>query len=477
MKKPLLILLSVLLLTACSGKTEQGQTVTPPPLPQEESAPMPTPVFVSLRRADSRDELIRDLSERSERNFEQDFVSRGECRGDLTAYTGDIAYLLTDYSLEICRITPNGAVRLDSLQLGFFWKEEESEGIWQGSEKQCAALLLSGTRLAVLSDLFDYSIREADGAWISEDSSRCTVDIYDISSPAEPRWMRGFSQSGSLSTCLISEGRLLLVTDREIYSDDSFCDGTLPGYWQGEEWTALASEAVYLCDRGSSSYLQLGVYSLESAAEPECAALVGCGEQCLLCDRGLYGIIPEENGSAVYYLPIEGAAPGEPVCSYLEADYQSAAELTGAGSGLCLLQDGRLPLGEYQWERRYDEGRILALRAHESTAELCLLSGDSAHTLLASRPLGFDFLSASEAEEAVFADAELGLIGLPSEDGYSLFAYSEGEGFTHVLDCFSPGYFGNRRVHRSDDLLLITDMTRVFTVDLAARKLVGTLHF
>ena len=474
MKKSIYFVLPMLLLLCACGKNggeSAAETVRAVFSEDEIVSDEQTTAFsdFSAESCSTAEELAAAFAQRDGRSREPRFVSRGSCIGEATASVGDVAYILRDYGVEIVRMSATGAEKLATLETGYIWQEADTADSWSGSEKQCAALLVSGKRLVVLSDLYAYSLGKKSEAWSSSDSSRCTVDIYDISEPAAPRWMRGFAQSGSESACLVADGRLYLTTDREIYDDESFSEGTLPGWWQGEVWTALALSEIYLCEGGSASYLQLGVYELESAAEPRLCALVGCGEEGLLCERGLYGLIPTAQGSEVYFLPVKEGAIGEPVCSLFTESYVSVSELTGAGDGLCLLQDGVSGLKGVDWQRRFGE-QMLTLTHRENGVELALADTGT------SRMLGHDFAVAIDADSAIYTDAERGLIGLPSEDGYTLMAVGK-NGFSHVLDCYSSDFPGNRRAWVYENTLFVSDRKRFFTVDLNSRRLVSTLTF
>ncbi len=480
-KNLILLVLSTLLLTAC-GEKQPSETPAESAAPEQtavsemkDSASAPA-VSVTVSPVSDESRLAALFAALPEREGERSYESRGDCAGDIVAVSGDVVYVLGDYGVEICRLEADGAVLLSALDTGFFWDEADEEDSWSGQEKQCAALMVSENRLVVLSDLFSYAISSADGQWQSVDASRCTVDIYDISDPENPVWMRSFSQTGCESAALITGDKLYLVTDREIYRDDTLGEGTVPGWWQGEAWTALSPTAQYVCDRGISGYAQLGVYDLEKAAEPSCCALIGCGEAGLLCERGFYGLIPAEGGSAVYFLGVRDGSIGEPVCSFLSGSYGSLSELTGAGDTLCLLQDGTLTADGAHWQRRYDENRLLTLTVEESSVRLALTDGSSAHTLLASRTLGWDFHEAVDEDCAIYTDAERGLVGLPVEDGYTLFS-CDGSSFDHVLDCYSSDLSSYRRVIARGNRLYVLDRQRLFTLDLENLSIRNTLIF
>ncbi len=472
-----LMLVFMLLCASCGAKDSPAPSVS---VPDEEAAALIVDAAescgVSVRLCTSAEELAEDIRSRGEQLSEQRYESRGEYVSDLMAVAGDIAYVLRDHGVEVCRLGETGAERIVTLEVGYGWREKQTEGSWRGYEKQCAALLLAGDRLVVLSDLFSYGIHSGGGEWSSVDTSRCVVDIYDISLPHQPRWMRSFSQSGRECTSLISEGRLLLVTGRELFRDEVLGEGALPGWWQGEEWSALPPSSVYLCDRGGAGYMQLGVYELEDAAEPCSMALLGCGTECLLTENGLYGIIPGQDGSAVYYLDFHEGGLSAPVCSLFSEPYRSLSELTGAGDRLCLLQDGAPVPEEYQWHRRFGLNRTLAMRAADGGVRLSLLRADGGAEELYSWTLGFDFSVAPEEDRAIFTHPERGVIGLPSEDGYTLMGCGE-EGFYHILDCYSRDYAGHARTIQQGDMLYITDMTHIFTVDLNSLRLIHTLAF
>lgn len=472
----LLIVAGLLLSVSCGTKEEIPPITTPAPV---EASPTPEPekeIAVLAEACASREQLVSELQQRGEREGELDFVARGESSSELIATMGDIVYVLRDYSIEVCQLKENKTERIASIPVGFPWEEWNIDNSWHGREKQCASLLCDGERLVVLSDLFAYGISSQGGAWLSLDSSRCVVDIFDVSNPASPRWMRSFSQSGSESTALLSAGNLLLVTDREVFKDESPLDEALPGWWQGEEWNPLPASSVYLCDRGASSYLQLGIYSLADASEPQFCALLGCGTQCLLSEQGLYGLVPTEEGNAVYYLPIKNGTILSPLCSFFAEPYTTVSALTGAGDRLCLLQDGTLLPEGYLWHRRFGANRFLALRNTDYGVRLSLLSGDAQHEEICAWILGWDFRSAAEEDRSIFTDAERGLIGLPSEDGYTLMRL-ENNAFSHVLDCYSWDFASHRRTVQRDDILYVIDMDHVFTIDLSNYKLSHTLNY
>ena len=467
---------ALLFLSGCTGSTNtQTERTAQTALTQTEEL-LPSSASPSLRLCSSEEELAAAFSGREERQSELQFVNRGSCCAEPVAVAGDVAYILRDYGVELVSLRSTGAVKLSTLSVGYVWEETDSEAQWSGSEKQCTALLLYEERLVVLSDQYVYSIGSGEEGWQSRDSSRCTVDIYDISEPTAPKWMRSFSQTGSESGCLVSDGLLYLVTDREIYGDDTLCEATLPGWWQGESWTALPLSRVYLCEGGTASYLQLGIYELETASEPDGCALVGCGTEALLCERGLYALIPGEEGSAVYYLPVKEGSIAEPVASRLSESYGSVSELTGAGESLCLLRAGSTILEGRDWQRRFGENRLLTLTLRENTVELALFSLDEPTEPIAARMLGYDLHAAVEEDRAVFTDADSGLIGLPAEDGYTLYRW-DGESFLHVLDCYSSDFSGNRRTILTADTLFVTDKKHVFTIDLQGERLISTLTF
>lgn len=474
----LMLIFSLIFLTSCGEKHEKiAVSVSEPEIPEQlsaedESFEIPE---VSVSVCTSVEELRSEFEHRTGQHGLVSFENRGSCVSDEIAAVGSIVYIRTDYTVEVCRLDPEGATHLNTLDVGYLWKEETGEGTWTGSEKQCTSVLTKDNRLVVLSDTFAFSITSENGAWESIDASRCTVDIFDISDPENPRWMRSFSQSGCESTCLISEGKLFLVTDRQIYRDDTLSAGTLPGWWQGEAWTSLDCSDIYLCSHGSSCYLQFGVYELERAAAPDSRALVGCGSECLLCERGLYGLVPLDNCRAVYFLPVKNGRITGPVCSVLEGS-AAPSQLTGAGDSLCLLQDGQITADGYRWQRHFGDNRMLALRPEEAGLRLSLLDMNDGNSETAFRILGNDFLAAMDEDRAIFTDTERGLIGLSSEDGYSLFLF-DGESFSHVLDCYSYVFSGNRRYILRGNLLYITDDLHVFTINLDSQTLIHTLRF
>ena len=89
--------------------------------------------------------------------------------------------------------------------------------------------------------------------------------------------------------------------------------------------------------------------------------------------------------------------------------------------------------------------------------------------------LGYDFHVAAEEEEAVFVSAELGLIGLPSEDGYSLFSYGE-EGFRYLRSAYTGDYSGNQRLLCLGEYLYVADTSRVNIFRLSDMALVDELY-
>ena len=468
----LFLLLFLLLCAGCGRqKAEAAAPAYAPQTDESADAALPTAEFRTVGHTEELESLFASLPGGEGKG---ELVSRGACSGDRIASRGDVLYLLRDYALEICRMDPAGVVKLGAVETGFLWQEDSREGSWSGREKQCVSLLLSGNRLVILSALYAYAIDESDGQWSSVDSSRSIVDIYDVTQPEKPLWMRSFAQSGSESVCLLAKGELFLLTERAIYPDDTLGKGTTPGWWQGEEWTALDASCLYACEGGVSAYVQLGVYPLETASTPDSCALLGCRD-ALLCERGFYGLIPGNGESAVYYLPIIDGAVGKPICSVFRESYASVSELTGAGDTLCLLQDGSPGDASGQWQRSYDEQRTLCLSLTENAVRLALRRNGSLEELVGVT-LGWDFRAAVDADSAIFTDPERGLIGLPCEDGYSLYALEEGE-FRHVLDCYSSDLPQNRRIILRDNILFVADRKRLFTIDLDSQEIKGTLTF
>ena len=429
---------------------------------------------VSVSHCFSQEELKTFFSQRKERGATLYFETRGSDVGSSMAVKGNICYILGEYDVKICSLSPLGAVMLSSLSVGYPWEEQSAEDHWGGREKQCVELLVSDSFLIVLSDQFEYSISAHTSRWNTKDTSRCTVDIFDISDPAVPLWIRSFSQSGRESSCLVSGGKLFLLTDREIFRDDTLGEGTLPGWWEGDQWSPLGLEDVCLCDRGDSSYLLFGVYDPKGEEEPSAKALVGCGKAALLCDGGLYGIIPEQNGGAVYFLSVKEGSVKEPYCTYLAQSVEDASSLTPAGAMLCILQDGSLIKEEVDWHSHFGESGHVALQIQDNAVNLLMLSVDGNRQ--AEWTLGRDFAAAAEEEYAIFLDSRCGLIGLPSEDGYTLMSW-DGESFSHVLDCYSSDSSHNRRFFVLEDTLFIGDKRHLFTVDLREQELIGRINF
>ena len=195
---------------AISAETAEPVFSTDTPVPTERTERISEADGVSgirLSPLSSRQELTAALAEREERTGESVFEVRGSAVADLTACAGEIAYMVTDYAVEPVRMGEDGTERLPALNTGHIWQETDSGESWSGCEKRCEALLVSGDSLIVLSNLYAYAVGAGDH-WENRDTTRCTVDIYDIREPSSPRWLGCCAQTGTLGGCLLADGKL-----------------------------------------------------------------------------------------------------------------------------------------------------------------------------------------------------------------------------------------------------------------------------
>ncbi len=322
----LILLFSVLLLSACARRTDRAKpgTSTPAETPSASAEPTPTPVptpspipfeLVYQSGADvingcsSYDELF-DSVETIEKNRGEDpwryFADWGEPveeieshisgtrssdegRCDIMACSGTILCVIADKDLVIARVTGEDTAVLSRTKIGADWNawEDTSTGTVNGSEKTPSSVLLSGNHLAVIYDYYNYSTSSGELGY----SEYAAVDFFDISDPSAPVLMTSLGQDGAFSQAALDNGKMLLITQYD-YTDEPV--RTEPEsfapllYSVGQKSVISPDKAVILSEGTESGCVLLGEYVLASGQRVDSLAVYGAMADPFVAEGAAY---------------------------------------------------------------------------------------------------------------------------------------------------------------------------------------------
>ena len=297
LKKILLICsiaLCFCLLVGC-GASQEAETpaVTEAPTASPEPTPTPAPITPEEAAATGTASLtafadygevfaeVQELQSVEETEAEPSSLRCALSDGNLTGsgtvcMSGELVYALSEKDLVIYRLSGETGELLSTTRVGTAWSTttDDATGAFTGSEKTPLALFLSGTRLAVVLDVYGY---EGTTGTISY-SEYVGVDIYDVSDAAAPVCLAGFGQDGVFSDAWMSGGTLCLATKYSIYdaADASDTGAYVPALYNGTASSILDVSSLYAASFARCSGCAVfGAYSLENAAQSGAAAVYG----------------------------------------------------------------------------------------------------------------------------------------------------------------------------------------------------------
>ena len=213
--------------------------------------------------------------------------------GDKVAHSGDLICLISDKDLVIVRFDGENCETLSRTHVGIDWRGETDPvtGAYQGGEKVPSAVFCMGDRVAILSDRFGYHTENG----LLRYSEYISVDFYDISDPAAPRQTSCLGQSGTLRGAEITDGRLLLITEYQVYEGEDLNDpgSFIPAYYSDDSAVLLPGDRIMVDYDGSfPGGALMGVYDPAEGRLTDIHALMGVNADAAA-----------ENGRVVFYSP------------------------------------------------------------------------------------------------------------------------------------------------------------------------------
>ncbi len=297
LKKILLICsiaLCFCLLVGCGTSHEaEAPTVTEAPIATPEPTPTPAPITpeeaaasgtASLTTFSDYDEVfaaVQELQSVEETEAELSALCCALSDGDLTGsgtvcVSGELVYALSEKNLVIYRLSGETGELLSTTRVGTAWSTttDDATGAFTGSEKTPLALFLSGTRLAVVLDVYGYEGTTGTIVY----SEYVGVDIYDVSDAVAPVCLASFGQDGVFSDAWMSGGTLCLATKYSIYdaADASDTGAYVPALYNGAASSILDVSSLYAASFARCSGCAVfGVYSLDNASQTGAVAVYG----------------------------------------------------------------------------------------------------------------------------------------------------------------------------------------------------------
>jgi uncharacterized secreted protein with C-terminal beta-propeller domain len=278
--------------------------------------------------------------------------------GQIIQTDGTYIYALdtTNYLLRIFKTEASTSTIVNEIQVGIPWEDgyENDMQNYVSEEQYPYELYLYEDRLAILCNCYSdscYADPET-GEWKYDYQNYVMVDIYDVSTPAEPQLLCRLGQDGYAGGSQLQGGILYLTTNYTITAADEARPETyIPRLYEGEEASlAEAGNIAILTDAESASYSVVGAYDLTDCVRLSNQNVFGNGGGTFtyLDGTNLYlaSVEQVEKGSAPYTDGIYS------VVDYVQGDWTRITKLSAQDGTLqtkaaCIVQgsaDGRFAL-------------------------------------------------------------------------------------------------------------------------------------
>lgn len=191
---------------------------------------------------------------------------------------GEYLYILDAGDLKIVRMNGGESTLLSTTGV---W-EEENEDRYETAR----GLYVSGTTVGVLIDAEVFG----DSATVSTYTDQCTLRLYDVSDPENPKRYAELAQDGYLMDSRMHNGVVYLVsTDYKLAPDDGEKASYLPAVSNNGKGEMLALDHIFICPAPSArAYTVVSAIDLESAERLDACAFTSESSSAYMNEHGLY---------------------------------------------------------------------------------------------------------------------------------------------------------------------------------------------
>lgn len=325
MKKYLVILLILSmvfgLFAACGEKQEEGQSPQTAVKPVEAALTFATSyeqVYQSLiaakeAQADVRvfnDAIAESSSPTADANLGSNEGSdvvysgtnvqvQGVDEGDIVKTDGVYMYILRDCELIVMQANGAEVTEVSHTIVGEEWDSSELEdGGSRSSEKKPRELYLIDDRAVVISTYYDWMERAAENVRTdaaadvakANGTNYVTVDIYDISDPAEPKLVKSLGQDGYQIASRMMNGVLYLCTSYYVnQADEEMIDTYIPRLYTDGKGSVVDCGTIGLMPYDDAMvYTVLVSYDIAAGSVLNSQSILGGGETVYMNTQNLY---------------------------------------------------------------------------------------------------------------------------------------------------------------------------------------------
>ena len=230
---------------------------------------------------------------------------KGIDEGDIVKTDGKYLYVLKNRQ-EIVILTAAGAdsevvsrfdvADGDALSYAWEWLDEETANsddyeLYRNSYAE--EIYVLGDTLAVITERSEYGSGTVDGIWKYEDRNYTSVDFYDLSDRANPRFVTSEGQDGYYLTSRMKDGRLYLLTRKYVYRWNDYKEedygSYIPMLYDADGMRVMPVECIFWPETTEDSdYTVISRFTMDGRTMEESASILGAGDTVYMSHDYLY---------------------------------------------------------------------------------------------------------------------------------------------------------------------------------------------
>ncbi len=283
----LLIVCTLLGMTACQSKPEMDQTLTVEPpkaatdyadvvnamkAPEEPDSFNGANTVEYSAEATGTPMLAADAAEPdySGTNVQVEGIDEA----DIVKTDGKYIYAMCGNLLTIYRADGENTARVNETELT---QSDENESV------SASELLLDGSRLFVIAER---TVWTDDATWYCETSTE--VLIYDVSKPEQPVLKETYGQDGNYRSSRMTDGMLYIISEHYIYGDEFSTEDWIPiTYCSGTE-TKIPANRIYICPGATACLTMVGAFDCKSLKTSDVCSFTGAADTVYMNGNEIY---------------------------------------------------------------------------------------------------------------------------------------------------------------------------------------------
>ncbi len=213
--------------------------------------------------------------------------------GDIVKTDGKYIYVLRDGGeLVILRADGKKTAVVSRTEIGGYTDNSDAKNEYYSSKsKYPREMYVSGGRLAILSDYYDYEQYKDASGWHYENEEYTCVDFYNVSDPAAPKLLTALGQDGYSMGSRMKDGKLYVITNYYVWDCDADDPMTyVPVCYTNGTAKAMPADCVIIAPECTSSrYAVVCAYDLSAGTLDQSLSLLGCaGDELYMSENAVY---------------------------------------------------------------------------------------------------------------------------------------------------------------------------------------------